>query len=187
MRADNNGEGGILALMAVAQRGTQGARMRALLGLLGIGGACLFFGDGVITPAISVLSAVEGLEVVYPEFSHVRRADLGRRDRRRCSPSRRAAPADRPHVRPGHGGLVQVIAALGVVQVVAATRRCWPRCRRIYALQLCIAHGWLAFVTLGAVVLTVTGAEALYADMGHFGAHADPAGLALVRAALRCC
>src|SRR4051795_3120722 len=71
MRADNNGEGGILALMALAQRGVQGTRMRQILGLLGIGGACLFFGDGVITPAISVLSAVEGLQVVYPEFHYV--------------------------------------------------------------------------------------------------------------------
>jgi len=64
MRADNHGEGGILALMALAQRRCQGARMRAILGMVGVGGACLFFGDGVITPAISVLSAVEGLEVV---------------------------------------------------------------------------------------------------------------------------
>ena len=68
MRADNNGEGGILALMALAQRGTVGVRMRNALGLIGIGGACLFFGDGAITPAISVLSAVEGLSVVSPTF-----------------------------------------------------------------------------------------------------------------------
>ena len=68
MRADNRGEGGILALMALAQRVTRGARMRTVLGLIGIGGASLFFGDGVITPAISVLSAVEGLEVVSPTF-----------------------------------------------------------------------------------------------------------------------
>ena len=66
LRADNNGEGGILALMALAQRGTTSPRMRRALGLVGIAGACLFFGDGIITPAISVLSAVEGLQVVYP-------------------------------------------------------------------------------------------------------------------------
>ena len=71
LRADNNGEGGILALMALAQRGTKGARVRHWLGLVGIAGACLFFGDGIITPAISVLSAVEGLQVVYPQFHAV--------------------------------------------------------------------------------------------------------------------
>src|SRR6185437_7077893 len=66
MRADNKGEGGILALMALAQRVSVGARMKRALALIGIAGACLFFGDGVITPAISVLSAVEGLEVSAP-------------------------------------------------------------------------------------------------------------------------
>ena len=68
MRADNNGEGGVLALMALALRRVETPRHRAILGAIGIGGACLFFGDGAITPAISVLSAVEGLQTVYPEF-----------------------------------------------------------------------------------------------------------------------
>ena len=68
MRADNRGEGGILALMALAQRVSTGSGMRNALALVGIAGACLFFGDGVITPAISVLSAVEGLEVATPEL-----------------------------------------------------------------------------------------------------------------------
>ncbi|HKM63108.1 MAG TPA: KUP/HAK/KT family potassium transporter, partial [Acidisphaera sp.] len=68
MRADNKGEGGILALMALAQRVSSGARMKAALAMIGIAGACLFFGDGIITPAISVLSAVEGLEVSTPEL-----------------------------------------------------------------------------------------------------------------------
>jgi len=68
MRADNRGEGGILALMALAQRGVQNLRLRAGLTLIGIAGACLFFGDGVITPAISVLSAVEGLQIVDPRL-----------------------------------------------------------------------------------------------------------------------
>src|SRR5580700_2586074 len=66
MRADNHGEGGILALMALAQRVSVGTHMRRAVALVGIAGACLFFGDGVITPAISVLSAVEGLEVTTP-------------------------------------------------------------------------------------------------------------------------
>ena len=72
MRADNNGEGGILALTTLAQRGTKGTRTQVALGLIGVTGACLFFGDGVITPAISVLSAVEGTEVVSPALARVR-------------------------------------------------------------------------------------------------------------------
>ena len=66
MRADHNGEGGIISLMSLAQRVAPSNRMRIALGMVGIGGACLFFGDGMITPAISVLSAVEGLEVSFP-------------------------------------------------------------------------------------------------------------------------
>ncbi|MFM7303437.1 MAG: KUP/HAK/KT family potassium transporter, partial [Alphaproteobacteria bacterium] len=68
LRADNRGEGGILALMALAQRSVESPRTRWILALIGIAGACLFFGDGIITPAISVLSAVEGLKVVSPHF-----------------------------------------------------------------------------------------------------------------------
>ena len=71
LRADNRGEGGILALMALAQRRTRGERARWLYALVGITGAALFFGDGVITPAISVLSAVEGLKVVDPHFEEM--------------------------------------------------------------------------------------------------------------------
>ncbi len=168
LRADNNGEGGILALMALAQRGTEGPWVRAALGLAGIAGACLFFGDGVITPAISVLSAVEGLQVVYPQFHHVvvpisvlvilglfmvQASGTGRIGR-------------------VFGPVMCVwfvaLAAFGVVQIMqnpAVLRALSPH----YGVQLCLAHGWLAFVALGAIVLTVTGAEALYADMGHFG------------------
>ncbi len=168
MRADNNGEGGILALMAVAQRVTQGVQMRHVLGLLGIGGACLFFGDGVITPAISVLSAVEGLEVVYPEFSHF------------VVPISVVVIVALFAVQAHGTGQIgkifgpimavwfTVIAALGIAQLMqnpSVLAALLPS----YGLRLCVAHGWLAFVTLGAVVLTVTGAEALYADMGHFG------------------
>ncbi len=169
MRADNNGEGGILALMALAQRGTEGARVRRVLGLLGIGGACLFFGDGVITPAISVLSAVEGLQIIYPQFHYV------------------VVPISIGVIvvlfaiqMQGTGQIGRVfgpvmalwfvvLATLGVLQVAqnpAVLAAISPH----YGLLLCKAHGWLAFVALGSVVLAVTGAEALYADMGHFGA-----------------
>ena len=92
MRADNRGEGGILALMALAQRVSVGTGMRTFLGLVGIAGACLFFGDGVITPAISVLSAVEGLEVSAPTLQRVRAADQPGGDRGACSRCSSAAP-----------------------------------------------------------------------------------------------
>ena len=169
MRADNNGEGGILALMALAQRGTKAVRIRQMLGLLGISGACLFFGDGVITPAISVLSAVEGLQVVYPQFHYV------------VVPISIAVIVALFAVQiKGTGQIGRVfgpimavwfgsLAALGIAQI-AQNPTVLTAVSPHYAFQLCQAHGWLAFVTLGSVVLAVTGAEALYADMGHFGA-----------------
>ena len=170
MRADNRGEGGILALMALAQRVSVGTGIRNALTLVGIVGACLFFGDGVITPAISVLSAVEGLEVSAPELQQyvlpisvvvivaaVRRAVARHRQRR-------------PHLRPGHGGLVRrrsaSSASCEIVQHPFVLLAMSPS----YAVGLCVQYKGLAFVVLGAVVLCVTGAEALYADMGHFGA-----------------
>ena len=169
MRADNNGEGGILALMAVAQRGCSGARMRAFLGLIGIGGACLFFGDGVITPAISVLSAVEGLEVVSPEFKRyvlpisvvVILGLFAVQVRGTGSIGRLFGPV--------MAVWFLAIAALGAVQV-AQHPGVLIALSPHHGINLCLHHGWLAFVSLGSVVLAVTGAEALYADMGHFGA-----------------
>ena len=169
MRADNHGEGGILALMALAQRGTADPRLRGLLGLIGIGGACLFFGDGVITPAISVLSAVEGLEIVSPAFKRyvlplsiliiiglfaVQRSGTG-------SIGRLFGPIMAVwFIALAAIGATQIAANPGVLQALS------PH----YAILVCARHGWLAFVALGSVVLAVTGAEALYADMGHFGA-----------------
>ena len=92
MRADNRGEGGIMALIALApQAARPAARGSALIIILGLVGAALFYGDGVITPAISVLSAVEGLEVATPALEPVRRAARGRRAGRRCSWSSAAA------------------------------------------------------------------------------------------------
>jgi KUP system potassium uptake protein len=144
MRADNHGEGGILALMALAQRVAVNTSMRSTLAMVGIVGACLFFGDGIITPAISVLSAVEGLEV--------------------------AAPTLREYVLPISIG---VIIALFAMQYRAGQIIHRPDVLLAispwYAVKLCLVYKYLAFVVLGAVVLCVTGAEALYADMGHFG------------------
>ncbi len=169
MRADNNGEGGILALMAVAQRGVQGTKLRSALGLVGIAGACLFFGDGVITPAISVLSAVEGLEIVSPQFKHyvlplsivVILILFAFQHRGTGSMGRLFGPI----MAVWFGAL----AAFGGIQV-AANPSVLSALSPHYAAILCYHHGWLAFVALGSVVLSVTGAEALYADMGHFGA-----------------
>ncbi|MBV8522119.1 MAG: KUP/HAK/KT family potassium transporter, partial [Acetobacteraceae bacterium] len=169
MRADNKGEGGILALMALAQRVSVQPRTRTALGLIGIAGACLFFGDGVITPAISVLSAVEGIEVATPSLKEyvlpicvaviialfaVQRGGTG-------SVGRIFGPV--------MGVWFVAIGALGLAEianhpfVLAAVS---PR----YGFELCVQYKGLAFFVLGAVVLAVTGAEALYADMGHFGA-----------------
>ena len=169
MRADNNGEGGILALMALAQRGTTGTTMRAVLGLIGVGGACLFFGDGVITPAISVLSAIEGLEVVSPAF------------KRFVLPlsvivivALFAVQVSGTNTIGRLFGPVMaiwfiVLAGLGLLQI-ARNPSVLMAISPYYAAMVCYGHGWLAFITLGSVVLAVTGAEALYADMGHFGA-----------------
>ena len=169
MRADNNGEGGILALMALAQRGTTGRRMHAFLGLVGVGGACLFFGDGVITPAISVLSAVEGLVIVSPQLKQfvlplsvvIIVALFAVQVRGTTSIGRLFGPV--------MAVWFFSIAALGAAQIVqnpAVLEALSPH----HAVRACVTHGWLAFIVLGSVVLSVTGAEALYADMGHFGA-----------------
>jgi len=169
LRADNRGEGGVMALMAlVLGNKNRSPRVRSLILTLGLIGAALFYGDGVITPAISVLSAVEGLEV--------------------------ATPALKPYVVPitvailiglfavqRHGtarvGVVfgpvtavwfLAIGALGVMQIVRQPNvllALWPG----YALGFLAANPGLGFLSLSAVFLAVTGAEALYADMGHFG------------------
>jgi KUP system potassium uptake protein len=169
MRADNRGEGGILALMVLAQRGTKSPGLRAALAMFGVGGACLFFGDGVITPAISVLSAVEGLQVaapglhqfVLPIAAAVIVALFAVQWRGTGSVGRIFGPV--------MAVWFITIGALGAVQIAqypAVLLALSPS----YGFMFCVNHGFLAFIALGAVVLAVTGAEALYADMGHFGA-----------------
>ena len=168
MRADNRGEGGILALMALAQRVCVTPRMRGFVALVGIAGACLFFGDGLITPAISVLSALEGLEVAAPDLktyvlpiSAVVIVLLFALQYRGTHSIGRL-----------FGPIMAVwfiaIALLGVSQIVhhpSVLLALSPT----YAIRLGMVYKSMAFVVLGAVVLCVTGAEALYADMGHFG------------------
>ncbi|MDT7952341.1 MAG: KUP/HAK/KT family potassium transporter, partial [Acetobacteraceae bacterium] len=168
LRADNNGEGGILALMALAQRGTKGARTRHILGLVGIAGACLFFGDGIITPAISVLSAVEGLQIVYPQFHYVIVPIAVIVIVILFAAQYRGTGQIGRVFGPVMCVWFLVLGALGAHQIAI-----YPQVLKAlsphYAFQFIVAHRWLAFVDLGAIVLTVTGAEALYADMGHFG------------------
>src|SRR3954462_474913 len=166
LRADNHGEGGTLAFMALAQRGvTRGAGVIVLLGV--ISGA-LFYGDAVITPALSVLSAIEGIKLVTAAFE--------------------------PYVVPltvlillalfsvQARGTARVAAFFGPIMVIwfaiIAIAAIGPIARHpevlfafnpLYAVSFMVHHGIVGFVTLGAVFLAVTGAEALYADLGHFG------------------
>jgi len=169
MRADNRGEGGILALMALALRVAEGPRLRTTLALVGIGGACLFFGDGVITPAISVLSAVEGLEIsspglkefVLPISAVVIVLLFAVQSRGTGSVGRVFGPV--------MAVWFGVIGLLGLLKILAEPTVLLALSPS-YAIGLLIHYKWLAFVALGSVVLAVTGAEALYADMGHFGA-----------------
>ena len=169
MRADNRGEGGILALMALAQRGVHNLRLRAGLTLIGIAGACLFFGDGVITPAISVLSAVEGLQIVDPRLHKA------------VIPISlvvilflfliqwRGTGAMGKLFGPITLAWFLVLGILGAVQIVA-NPSVLLALSPAYALHVIMHYQWMSLVAIGSVVLAVTGAEALYADMGHFGA-----------------
>jgi len=172
LRADNRGEGGVMALVALALSsvGPKSFWHRPLV-FAGLIGAAMFFGDGVITPAISVLSAVEGLEVATPAF--------------------------KPYVVPaavivlvalftlqskGTGGIGKwfgpvvliwfgTLAAMGVVNILE-NPAILAAFNPVHGFRFLVQNGWLAFVALGAIVLAVTGAESLYADMGHFGKRA---------------
>jgi KUP system potassium uptake protein len=169
MRADNRGEGGILALMALAQRVSVGRGVKSGIALVGIAGACLFFGDGAITPAISVLSAVEGLEVSAPELQFyvlpISIAVILLLFTMQYQGTGRVGRVFGPVMAVwfliiGLTGLIEIVRLPFVLLAVSPS----------YAVALCLIHERLAFFVLGAVVLCVTGAEALYADMGHFGA-----------------
>jgi KUP system potassium uptake protein len=172
LRADNRGEGGVMALLALAAASVRGrARTRAILVTTGLVGASLFYGDAVLTPAISVLSAVEGLEVGTQAF--------------------------KPYVVPIATGILialfsiqrygtatvgklfgpvcalwfLALAAVGIWNIVAQPE-VLAALNPAHALLFVSGHGYASFVVLGAVLLAFTGAEALYADMGHFGKRA---------------
>jgi KUP system potassium uptake protein len=169
MRADNRGEGGLLALTALALRTTRDApRRRFWIMAAGLIGAALFYGDGVITPAISVLSAVEGLKVATPVFvpyvvpiSLVLLVGL-------FLVQRRGTAAIGGFFGPLMLVWFAVLALLGVSNIVQQPRILLAL-DPMYGVDLLIAAPWQGFVMLGAVFLAVTGAETLYADMGHFG------------------
>jgi KUP system potassium uptake protein len=169
MRADNNGEGGIMALIALIQNVPARRRAaQALLVALGIFGASLFYGDGMITPAISVLSAVEGLKVVDPGLKPlvvpITIAILAVL----FSVQRFGTHAVGRAFGPVMAVWFTVLAISGLREVIR-TPGILRSLSPAYGAQFLVDHGHTAFVALGGVVLAVTGAEALYADMGHFG------------------
>ena len=169
LRADNNGEGGLVAMLALASTAVkERPQLRSALLGLGIFGTAIFFGDGVITPAISVLSAVEGLEVAAPGLQ------------RYVTPVTLVVLtmlfAIQKH---GTGGIGKffgpitvvwfvVLAVMGLKHI-AANPAILVAMSPHHALGFIVNHPGLAFISLGAVILCATGAEALYADMGHFG------------------
>ena len=169
MRANNHGEGGILALMALALRTVpQNSKRSLIIIMLGVFGACMFYGDAVITPAISVLSAVEGLEVVSPSLSKyvipitlviliflflIQRTGT--------------------HIVGSFFGPIMliwflVLGLMGIYHIID-NPNVLVAIRPLYAVMFLYEHSVQAFIVLGAVFLVLTGAEALYADMGHFG------------------
>jgi len=169
MRADNNGEGGVLALMALSLRTAVSGSPRAkLLMMLGVFGACMFYGDVVITPAISVLSAVEGMDIAAPGTSHyvipLTLAILIGLFLIQRHGTNLVGKLFGPvmfiwFVSLGALGLFHILKAPGILVAI----------NPYYAVHFMIEHSLQAFIVLGSVVLVLTGAEALYADMGHFG------------------
>lgn len=169
MRADNKGEGGIMALMALAIRPLhEGSRTRKIVLMLGLFGAALFYGDGVITPAISVLSAVEGLEVAAPSLeAYVQPVALAILIALFVIQRRGTATVG------VFFGPIMVLwfAALAILGAVSVVRNpgVLAAVNPLCALRFFTANPVMGFFSLGATVLALTGAEALYADMGHFG------------------
>ena len=170
MRADNEGEGGIMALMALAQRTLpKGSKSAYGVGILGVFGAALFFGDGVITPAISVLSALEGLEVVAPQLDRWI-VPLTVLVLLALFATQRFGTAKVGKVfGPVTGVWFLALAALGVFNIVHEPEVLYA-INPWWAVNFFATHSWHGVFILGAVVLAVTGGEAIYTDMGHFGA-----------------
>ncbi|MGZ0077366.1 potassium transporter Kup [Methylomonas sp. YC3] len=169
MRADNKGEGGIMALMALALQGSKdNPERKAFIVTIGLLGASLFYGDSMITPAISVLSAVEGLQIVAPRLEHyvlpitiiVLSVLFFIQTKGTGKVGRMFAP-----IMCFWFATLGLLGGISIVQHPDVLMAVNP----YYAVSLLIELGWKGFLIMGAVVLAITGAEALYADMGHFG------------------
>jgi KUP system potassium uptake protein len=168
MRGDNKGQGGSLALVALISRHISGSRYGWLAVLLGVFATSLFYGDSMITPAMSVLSAVEGLTVVNPDMQELvipialvlLIALFVIQKRGTAKVGALFAPVMIVYF--------IVLAGLGINQIVQHPEVLWAF-NPYYAVNFFVIDGWLAFLALGSVVLAVTGSEALYSDMGHFG------------------
>jgi KUP system potassium uptake protein len=171
MRADNRGEGGILALTALALRAAhRGTRAGTWVIAAGMIGAALFYGDGVITPAISVLSAVEGIKVATPVLEPYILPVTVVLLLALFMIQRRGTGMVGEFFGPIMALWFVVLACLGGVEV-ARHPRILLALNPAHGIGFLLADPWRGFILLGAVVLAVTGAEALYADMGHFGVH----------------
>ncbi|MFA6971235.1 MAG: potassium transporter Kup [Gallionella sp.] len=169
MRADNRGEGGSLALLALVSELTEKRpKTKWFITALGVFAAALFFGDGMITPAISVLSAVEGLEVISPQFKEF------------VIPIVILVLTGLFFIQKHGTGAVGLtfgpimilwfvcLGIFGTLSIVQSPQVLWA-INPFYAYQFLVADPWISFLALGSVVLAITGGEALYADMGHFG------------------
>jgi KUP system potassium uptake protein len=171
LRADNKGEGGSLALLALLGRRMGESRWSAPMVMLGLIATALFFGDAIITPAISVLSAVEGLTVVHPGFEKlvlpisvaILIALFAIQSRGTAAMGKLFGPVMLVYF--------AVLAMLGINGIIHAPEVLFSL-NPVYAVNFFLLDSGLAFLALGSVVLAVTGAEALYADMGHFGRRA---------------
>ena len=169
LRADNNGEGGLVAMLALASQAVKDKpELRRVLLIVGIFGTALFYGDGVITPAISVLSAVEGLEIISPAFKNM------------IMPVTALVLTGLFFIQKRGTGVVglafgpimivwfSVLGGFGILSI-ATSPHVLLALNPLYAYQFLTADLHVSFLVLGAVVLAVTGGEALYTDMGHFG------------------
>jgi KUP system potassium uptake protein len=166
LRADNNGEGGTLSLTALATRAL-GRRTR-LVFLLGVVGAAMFLGDSVITPAISVLSAVEGLKLATPAFEHVVVPLTIIVLLALFAAQRRGTAEVASYFGPVMVVWFVAIALAGILHISDDPAVLYA-INPVYGVKFLIGHGHIGLVTLGLVFLAVTGGEALYADLGHFG------------------
>jgi KUP system potassium uptake protein len=169
MRADNNGEGGVMALAALAHRAPVSRPAKTAIGVAALLGLALFYGDGMLTPVITVLSAVEGIAVDNAGFkpfilplSLVLLVAL-------FAVQRRGTGKIGKYFGPFMLLWFVVLAVLGAA-AIARSPQILLAVNPLYGIRLFLVEPWTAFVALGSVVLAVTGCEALYADMGHFGA-----------------